>query len=89
VTESSVLFDTRGGLTWRWPAPKPLLCMEEPAQSASGTTARTAIDPAGSPMSVATDWRDLEAYCDLLVQTLTGAPAAASPVYRPAYSIGL
>jgi inosine-uridine nucleoside N-ribohydrolase len=34
----------------------------------------TLIDPAGKQMNVATDWRDMGAFEDLLVKRLTGAP---------------
>jgi hypothetical protein len=39
-------------------------------------TGVTAIDPAGAKMSVATNWKSLDAYNDLLVEILTGAKPA-------------
>ena len=35
----------------------------------------TRLDPAGRKMSVATAWKDLDAYRDLLVKALTSAVA--------------
>ncbi len=72
LTESSVLFDTVA-VYLAWPGAKPLLCLEDLRIDVrdDGTTA---IDPVGMPMSVATAWRDLEAYYDLLLLTLTGTP---------------
>jgi inosine-uridine nucleoside N-ribohydrolase len=73
LTESSVLFDTVA-VYLAWPGPQPVLSLEDLRINVrdDGTTV---IDPAGMPMSVATEWVDLEAYCDLLLQTLTaGAP---------------
>lgn len=72
LPESSVLFDTVA-VYLAWPGEKPLLTLE-PLRIGVRDDGTTAIDPAGMPMSVATAWRDLEAYCDLLLQTLTAGP---------------
>lgn len=69
LSESSVLFDTVA-VYLAWPGEKPLLAMES-LRIGVRDDGTTAIDPAGMPMSVATEWHDLEAYCDLLLQTLT------------------
>jgi inosine-uridine nucleoside N-ribohydrolase len=70
LTESSVLFDTVA-VYLAWPGPKPLLTLED-LRIGVQDDGTTVIDPAGMPMSVATEWRDLEAYYDLLVKTLVG-----------------
>ncbi len=70
-TESSVLFDTVA-IYLAYPGPKPLATMEDLKISVTDQGV-TAIDPAGAKMSVATDWKDLDGYCDLLVRILTGA----------------
>jgi inosine-uridine nucleoside N-ribohydrolase len=70
LTESSVLFDTVA-VYLAWPGAKPLLVIEE-LRIGVKDDGTTAIDPAGSAMSVATRWNDLDAYDELLVKTLTG-----------------
>ena len=72
LTESSVLFDTVA-VYLAWPGEKPLLALES-LHLGVHTDGTTVIDPAGMTMSVATEWRDLEGYCDLLLQTLTAGP---------------
>ena len=73
LAASSILFDTVA-IYLAYPGAKPLLEIEELpiAVTAKGITA---IDPAGAKMSVATQWKDLDGYRDLLLKTLpTPAP---------------
>jgi inosine-uridine nucleoside N-ribohydrolase len=70
LTESSVLFDTVA-VYLAWPGAKPLLTMED-LRIVVRDDGTTALDALGMPMSVAAAWQDLEAYYDLLVQTLSG-----------------
>ncbi len=68
LTESSVLFDTVA-IYLAYPGPKPLLTMEE---LSIGVTedGMTRIDPSGVKMSVATEWKNLDGYENLLVRAL-------------------
>jgi hypothetical protein len=63
-----VLFDTVAVYLAR-PEEKPLLELEELNITVTGGGI-TAIDPAGVKMSVATAWKSLDGYCDLLVKAL-------------------
>jgi len=68
VDASSVLFDTVA-VYLALPGPKPLLEMKELRIKVTGD-GMTVIDPAGAKMTVATQWKDLEGFRDLLVKTL-------------------
>ena len=68
VKASSVLFDTVA-VYLAWSGPKPLLGMEE-LQILVNKAGVTEINPDGAKMQVATTWKDLEGYRDLLVKTL-------------------
>jgi inosine-uridine nucleoside N-ribohydrolase len=68
VDASSTLFDTVA-VYLALPDPKPLLEMEELKIKVTGD-GMTVIDPAGAKMSVATRWKDLDGYRDLLVKIL-------------------
>ena len=68
VNASSTLFDTVA-VYLALPGPKPLLKMEEFRLKVTGD-GMTLIDPAGAKMSVATQWKDLDGYRDLLVKIL-------------------
>jgi len=70
VKESSILFDTVA-IYLTYPGPKPLLEMED-MKIAVTDKGVTAIDDAGAKMSVATNWKSLDGYYDLLVEILTG-----------------
>ncbi len=70
LTESSVLFDTVA-VYLAWPGAPPLLSMED-LRIGVRDDGTTLIDPVGMPMSVASAWRDLEAYYELLETTLVG-----------------
>ncbi len=76
VAESSVLFDTVA-VYLAYPGPKPLLEMED-LKIAVTDRGVTAIDPAGARMSVATSWKSLDGYGDLLVEVLTGRKPAGN-----------
>ena len=67
---SSVLFDTVAVYLAN-PGVKPLLELET-LSIAVTDDGNTRIDPAGTKMSVATAWKDLDGFRDLLVKTLTG-----------------
>jgi inosine-uridine nucleoside N-ribohydrolase len=73
VTASSVLFDTVA-VYLAYPGPRKLAKMEDLPIKVTDQGV-TAIDPAGAKMSVATEWKDLNGYCDLLVETLTAGKA--------------
>jgi inosine-uridine nucleoside N-ribohydrolase len=68
VSESTILFDTVA-VYLAYPEPKSLVVMEE-LPIAVTDKGFTAIDPAGAKMSVATAWKDLDGYRDLLVEVL-------------------
>lgn len=68
VTESSILFDTVA-VYLAYPGPKPLVQLEKLNINVN-SEGFTLIDPKGAKMSVATDWKDLDAYADLLVKVL-------------------
>ncbi len=74
VKESSVLFDTVA-VYLAYPGPKSLVEMED-LKIAVTDAGVTAVDPAGAKMSVATEWRGLDACGDLLVEILTGTKPA-------------
>ncbi len=71
VTESSVLFDTVA-IYLAYPGPKPEVEMEDLKISVTDQGV-TAIDPQGARMSVATNWKSIDAYYDLLVRVISGA----------------
>jgi len=68
---SSVLFDTVA-VYLAYPEAKPLLEQEDLNITVT-KDGMTAIDAAGVKMSVATAWKDLNAYRDLLVKVLTSS----------------
>jgi inosine-uridine nucleoside N-ribohydrolase len=68
VNASSILFDTVA-VYLALPGPKPLLEMKELRIKVTDD-GMTRIDPAGAKMAVATEWKDLEGYRDLLMKTL-------------------
>lgn len=68
VDASSTLFDTVA-VYLALPGPKPLLEMKELRIKVTDD-GMTRVDPAGARMSVATAWKDLDAFKDLLVKTL-------------------
>jgi predicted RNase H-like nuclease (RuvC/YqgF family) len=59
------------------PGPKPLLELESLRITVTDD-GMTVIDPKGMPMTVATDWKDLAAYRELLVKKLN------APTVKPA-----
>jgi inosine-uridine nucleoside N-ribohydrolase len=67
---SIVLFDTVAVYLAN-PGAKPLLALESMPIAVSGD-GFTRIDDHGKIMAVATVWKDLDGYCDLLVRTLAG-----------------
>ena len=69
-TISSMLFDTVA-VYLAYPGPKPLLELEELNIKVT-KAGMTVIDPTGAKMDVATKWKDLDGYRDLLVNTLLG-----------------
>ncbi len=71
LTESSVLFDTVA-VYLSLPGPKPHLHLE-PLGINITSDGMTVVDPAGVPMSVATAWKDLDAYEDFLLKLLLSA----------------
>ena len=68
VDASSTLFDTVA-VYLALPGPKSLCEMEELRIKVTGD-GMTVIDPAGAKMSVATQWKDLDGYRDLLLKIL-------------------
>jgi inosine-uridine nucleoside N-ribohydrolase len=72
LTESSVLFDTVA-VYLTLPGPKPHIEMEQLRINVT-SDGMTAVDPSGAKMSVATTWKDLDAYEDFLVEVLLSAP---------------
>jgi inosine-uridine nucleoside N-ribohydrolase len=68
VTASSILFDTVA-IYLALPGPKPLLKMEDLRIKVTAD-GMTPIDPAGAKMAVATEWKDLDGYRDLLLKVL-------------------
>ncbi len=65
---SSVLFDTVA-IYLADPGPRPLMQLETlPIRVTDDGMTR--IDPAGAKLVVASAWKDLDGYCDLLVKTL-------------------
>ena len=72
LTESSVLFDTVA-VYLALPGPKPYLHLEQLGINVT-SDGMTIIDPAGARMSVATAWKDLDAYGDFLLKLLLSAP---------------
>jgi inosine-uridine nucleoside N-ribohydrolase len=71
LTESSVLFDTVA-VYLALPGPKPHLHLEQLGINVT-SDGKTIIDPAGARMSVATAWKDLDAYEDFLLKLLLSA----------------
>jgi len=69
LSGSSVLFDTVAVYLAN-PGPKPLIELET-LNIAVTPAGMTAVDAAGAKMSVATNWKDLDGFRDLLVKTLT------------------
>jgi hypothetical protein len=69
LNASSVLFDTVA-VYLADPGPKPLIGFET-LNIAVTDEGMTVIAPGGVKMSVATCWKDLDGFCDLLVRTLT------------------
>lgn len=70
LTASSVLFDT-AAIYLAYPGDRPLMKLED-LTIAVTSDGFTRLDPTGTKMSVATEWKDLDAYRDLLVKVLTG-----------------
>ncbi len=68
VNASTILFDTVA-VYLALPGPKPLLKMEELRIKVSDD-GMTRVDAAGAKMAVATEWKDLDGYRDLLVKIL-------------------
>ena len=69
LTRSSTLFDTVG-IYLAYPGPKELAKFETLSIRVTDD-GYTRIDPAGTKMSVATEWKSLDGYRDLLVKVLT------------------
>lgn len=67
---SSVLFDT-AAIYLAYPGSRPLMKLET-LSIAVAPGGFTHIDPAGTKMTVATEWQDLDGFRDLLVQRLCG-----------------
>ncbi len=68
IHASSVLFDT-AAIYLAYPGSRPLMKLETlPISVAPGGFTR--IDPTGNKMAVATEWRDLDGFRDLLVERL-------------------
>jgi inosine-uridine nucleoside N-ribohydrolase len=72
LTGSSILFDTVA-VYLALPGPKPHLHLEQLAINVT-SDGMTIVDPAGVPMSVATAWKDFDAYEDFLLKLLLSAP---------------
>jgi inosine-uridine nucleoside N-ribohydrolase len=70
LKESSVLYDTVA-VYLADPGPKPLLALED-LKIRVTDKGMTVIDPAGAPITVAADWKDLPAYERHLVDVLLG-----------------
>jgi inosine-uridine nucleoside N-ribohydrolase len=68
VNASTTLFDTVA-VYLALPGTKPLLEMKELRIKVTAD-GMTAVDPAGAKMSVATEWKNLDAFRDLLLKTL-------------------
>jgi inosine-uridine nucleoside N-ribohydrolase len=68
VAASTTLFDTVA-VYLALPGPKPLLEMKELRIKVTDG-GMTPVDPAGAKMTVATEWKNLDGYRDLLVRTL-------------------
>ena len=68
VDASTILFDTVA-VYLALPGPKPLLKMEDLHIKVTGD-GMTVIDPAGARMTVATEWKDLDGFRDLLLKIL-------------------
>jgi inosine-uridine nucleoside N-ribohydrolase len=68
VAASSILFDTVA-IYLALPGPKPLLKLEDLRIKVTDD-GMTPIDPAGAKMTVATEWKDLDGYRDLLLKIL-------------------
>ena len=77
---SSVLFDTVA-VYLAYPADQPLLELES-LPIVVTNDGMTRIDPAGRKMSVATKWKDLDGYRDLLVRTLKSAHVPGETLAR-------
>jgi len=69
LSGSSTLFDT-AAIYLAYPDARPLMELESLAIAVTDD-GMTRIDPAGTKMSVATKWKDLDGYRDLLVKVLT------------------
>jgi inosine-uridine nucleoside N-ribohydrolase len=69
LTESSVLFDTVA-IYLAYPGTKDLVTMEELKISITNE-GRMRVDSAGAKMLVATEWKDLKGYRDMLVKILS------------------
>ncbi|MFZ1935124.1 MAG: nucleoside hydrolase [Thermoguttaceae bacterium] len=78
VAASTILFDTVA-IYLALPGPKPLLKMEDLRIKVTAD-GMTPIDPTGAKMAVATEWKDLEAYRDLLVRILLSQGEAVKSV---------
>ncbi len=72
LTESSVLFDTVA-VYLALPGPKVHLELEQLSINVT-SDGMTVVGPAGAKMSVATAWKDLDAYEDYLLNLLLSAP---------------
>jgi inosine-uridine nucleoside N-ribohydrolase len=68
VDASSTLFDTVA-VYLALPGSKPLLTLEELRIKVTGD-GMTVVDPSGAKMSVATQWKDLDGFRDLLMKIL-------------------
>jgi inosine-uridine nucleoside N-ribohydrolase len=69
VDASSTLFDTVA-IYLALPGAKPLLTMED-LRIKVNDEGMTVVDPAGAKIGVATRWKDLDGFRDLLMKTLT------------------
>ncbi len=67
---TTTLYDTVA-VYLAYPGPRPLVRLEALPITVS-SDGFTRIDPAGTKMSVATEWKDLDGYRDLLIKVLTG-----------------
>ncbi|MBN2473061.1 MAG: nucleoside hydrolase [Pirellulales bacterium] len=77
LTGSSTLFDTVG-IYLAYPGPKRLAALEALTITVTDD-GYTRIDPAGTKMSVATSWTNLDGYRDLLVRVLTSPTTPKQP----------
>ena len=70
IHASSTLFDT-AAVYLAYPGSRPFMKLETLPISVTAD-GFTRIDPAGTKMAVATEWRDLDGFRDLLVERLCG-----------------